>query len=167
MDLRAGEQRSLEVIARADQLPAGVQRMHKALVRAVRSGRIEKLRDVLQMSELMPLIDGKFIHDPIKYWKDRSRDQHGYELLAQLSEILELPPVKVREKSGELYIWPYFARMSLDKLSPRELVRLYRLVPASKIAKMLRNNRYSYIRVTFGADGTWHSYEEGGRQAVK
>ena len=152
-------QEKSEVIMRVDQLPPGVRRMHQALTQAVRSGNIEKMREVLQINELMPLINGQFIHDPIKHWRARSFDGSGREILAVLSEILELPPVKVMVKRQATYIWPYFARVPLDKLSSSELVRLYRLGPATKIAQMLKNNRYEHTQLRVGADGTWHSIE--------
>ena len=100
------------------------------------------------MNELMPLINGQFIHDPVKHWKAQSRDKTGREFLALLSELLELPPVKVIKTSHqELYIWPYFAHASLKKLSDSEMVRLYRLAPAAKTALMLKNNRYLHTRI--------------------
>ena len=152
-------QEKARMITRVDQLPPGVRRMHQALTQAVRSGNIEKMREVLQINELMPLINGQFIHDPIKHWRARSPDGSGREILAALSEILELPPIKVMVKRQALYIWPYFARVPLDKLSSSELVRLYRLAPATKIAPMLKNNRYRHTQLSVGADGTWHAIE--------
>ena len=145
-------------VERADQLPPAVARMHQAMMRAARSGQIDNMREVLQMNELMPLIDGKFIHDPIAFWKNASPDRTGREILAVFTELLELPPVKKATKNGDLYIWPYFAGVSLQKLAPFELVQLYRLAPAGKIAKMLRNNKYSHAFVSIGADGTWHAF---------
>ncbi len=147
------------VITRFDQLPRGVRGFHQALTLAVRSGNIEKMREVLQMNELMPLINGQFIHDPVKHWRARSLDGSGREFLAALSEILELPPIKVMVKQQAIYIWPYFARVPLDKLTSSELVRLYRLGPVTKIAQMLKNNRYRHMQMSVGADGTWHSIE--------
>ncbi len=152
-------QEKTTVITRFDQLPRGVKRFHQALTRAVRSGNIEKMREVLQLNELMPLINGQFIHDPVKHWRARSPDGSGREFLAALSEILELPPIKVMVKRQVIYIWPYFARVPLDKLSSSELVRLYRLGPVTKIAQMLKNNRYRHMQMSVGADGTWHSIE--------
>ncbi|MCF6198734.1 MAG: hypothetical protein L3J67_04950 [Hyphomicrobiaceae bacterium] len=148
------------VVQKFEQLPPGVQRMHGELLRAARSGEIERLREVLQLNELMPLINGKVLHDPVKVWKARSKDHSGRELLAVLTELLELPPYKKPTKNGILYIWPYFAGVPLDQLNPREIVRLYRLAPASKVAKMLGKRRYSHAVLTMGADGTWHSFED-------
>ena len=159
IDISASERIAAKRVEQAEQLPLMVRRMHQALLRAARSGDIERMREVLEVNELMPLINGKFIHDPVKHWRAQSKDGSGREFLAVLSEILELPPVKVMIKSEELYIWPYFAQLPLDKLSPAELVRLYRLAPASKIAGMLKNNRYSHAQITLGADGTWHSFD--------
>ena len=155
----ASERLPIEIITRADQLPAPVQRMHKAITRAARSGKIDQLREVLQLSELMPLINGKFVHDPVKSWKAASKDKNGRDILAILTEILELPAAKKVTKSGELYIWPYFAQIPLDRLSPSEAVRLYRLGSAAKIAAMIKNNHYAHAFLIIGSDGTWHSFE--------
>ncbi len=151
------------VVQKIADLPRGVQRMHGEILRAARSGEIEHLREVLQLNELMPLINGKFVGDPVAAWKARSSDQSGREILALLSELLELPPYKKQTKDGDLYIWPYFAGVSLDKLEGREIIRLYRLVPATKAAKMLRDKRYNHAVLTIGADGTWHSFEDRGK----
>ncbi len=156
---RAQPQGSTQKISRADQLPWGVRRMHQALTRAVRSGNIEHMREVLEMNELMPLVNGQFISDPVGHWKAQSRDNTGHEFLALLSELLELPPVKIKTNRQELYIWPYFAHMPLHKLTDSEIVRLYRLAPAAKTALMLKKNLYSHARIAIGADGTWHSYD--------
>lgn len=164
-ELFAGEKTEMEIIKRADQLPVGVRAMHRAILQAAMSGQVENLREVLQMNELMPLIDGKFVHDPIAHWKAASKDHSGREVMALLTELLELPPVKKTTKSGTLYIWPYFTGIPLEKLNPPQLVRLYRLAPAEKIALMLKDNRYSHGYVTIGADGTWHSFGHSFEQA--
>ena len=163
--LLAGQKTEMEIIKRADQLPIGVRAMHRSILQAAMSGQIENLREVLQMNELMPLIDGKFVHDPIAHWKAASRDHSGREVMALLTELLELPPVKKTTKSGTLYIWPYFTGVPLKKLSSSQLVRLYRLAPAKKTSLMLKNNRYSHGYVTIGADGTWHSFGHSFEQA--
>ncbi len=151
------------VVQKRTDLPPGVQRMQGEILRAARSGKIERLREVLQLNELMPLINGKFVHDPVAVWKARSHDQSGREVLALLSELLELPPFRKKTKNGNLYIWPYFAGVPLSKLQNHEIIRLYRLVPAKRAAKMLRDNHYSHAVLTIGEDGTWHSFEDRGR----
>ena len=148
----------MNIVERADQLPKAVQRMRQAILRAAWSGEIDNLREVLQMNELMPLIDGKFIHDPVKHWKSAANGHGGSEILALFTRLLELPPRKKTSKNGTLYIWPYFAGTSLQKLAPPQIVQLYRLAPAQKATLMLKNNRYSYGFVTIGADGTWHGF---------
>ncbi len=133
--------------------------MHGAILAAARSGVIEHLREVLEQNELMPLVNGRFVHDPVEYWKAGSKDNAGFHILAQLTEILELPPVKKTTKHGVLYIWPYLAGVPLNKLRPTQIVQLYRLASAKKSAQMQTENRYSHVIVTIGSDGTWHSFE--------
>ncbi len=147
-----------EVVKRPEQLPRGVRRMYEALMQAVRSGEIEQMREVLQLNELMPLVDGQFFHDPVAQWKKTSVDHSGRDVLARFSEILELPPVKLMRGKDISYIWPWFAGVSLDRLSPSQLVQLYRLAPARRIAMMLKEKRYSGPWLRMGPDGTWHDF---------
>ena len=157
----ASEQQEGEIIKNIDQLPAGVVRMHGAIMRAARSGKLERLQEVLEMNELKPLINGKIARTQINLWKNSSPDGSGREILAILTELLEVPPVRQKTSDGALYIWPYFAGTSLDKLSPGEIVRLYRLAPSSDVALMLKQNSYTHYRVVIGADGTWHFFGRG------
>ncbi len=154
----AGQKTQTKVVERADELPVAVRRMHRAILQAARSGELENLREVLERNELMPLIDGAFVADPVKHWKAGSVDGSGREILALLSELLELPPVKRTTGKTALYVWPFFAGVPLQNLSPPQLVRLYRLMPGEKAGRMLKAGRYGGAYLTIGADGTWHSF---------
>ena len=59
-----------------------------------------------------------------------------------------------------LYIWPYFAETPLDQLTPPQEVELLRLVPPGLARDMKAKGRYSYWRVSIGADGSWHSFKK-------
>ena len=60
-----------------------------------------------------------------------------------------------------MYVWPYFYRYPLDKLSPSQLVELFRIVTASDFAEMQNHGTYMFYRVGIGPDGTWHFFVAG------
>ena len=143
-----------------EPLPVPVLRMVEEIRQAAQSGEVERLREVLQLNELQPVINGQVLHDPVSFWQQRSADHKAYALLATLVSLLRMSPCQKKTKSGMLYLWPYFACVPLDRLRPAEKVRFYELVPAQKAAQMLRKKRYGHAVLTIGADGTWHSYED-------
>ena len=146
-----------------DRLPGPVQDMREAILGAVRSGRIEELRHAWELNELKPdlgvaLADG----DPIAHWKRISGDGEGREVLAALGEILDagyvVLPLGRDLENNRVYVWPYFAEMSLDKLTPAQEVELLRLVSPAALKDMRAAGKYTHWRIAIGADGTWHSF---------
>ena len=61
----------------------------------------------------------------------------------------------------EMYIWPYFARYPLDKLTPPQLVELFKLVFAGDYEDMLADGVYSYFSAGISPDGTWRYFQSG------
>ena len=96
--------------------------MREAILGAVRSGRIEELRHAWELNELKPDLGVASVSDPIAHWKQISGDGEGREILAALAEILEagyvVLPLGPDLENNRLYVWPYFAEVPLDKLSP-------------------------------------------------
>ena len=80
-----------QIVPTPDDLPAGVKRTMLALARAAQSKDIENMREVLHMNELMPLINGQFIHDPVAHWKNASKNGTGRDILAIFSQLLSGP----------------------------------------------------------------------------
>jgi len=144
-----------------EKLPAPVQEIREAILSAVRAGRIEELRHAYELNELKPDLGPTATGDPVAYWRKISGDGEGREVLAALAEILDAGYVAVPLgpdlENNRVYVWPYFAEVPLDKLTPRQEVELLRLVapPAAKEMKAAR--KYAYWRIAIGADGTWHS----------
>ena len=64
-------------------------------------------------------------------------------------------------ENNKTYVWPYFAEMPLDKLTPRQEVELLRLVPASTMREMKAKGKYTHWRLVIGADGTWQALRKG------
>lgn len=143
-------------------LPKPVARLRDQILEAARSGDVEKLRPVLESNEMPPTLSLTRIDDPIDFLKASSGDEEGRELLAILSEILEAGWVHVDEGTPqEMYVWPYFARYPLDKLSPPQEVELYRILTAADVEEMRRFGAYIFYRVGIGPDGTWHYFVAG------
>jgi hypothetical protein len=154
----------LEVIYGAAKLPAPVAEMREAILAAVRSGKIEELRHAYELNELKPELGPEPVSDPVAHWKKISGDGQGLEVLAALAEILDAGYVAVplgRDVENNLiYVWPYFAEVPLQKLTPAQHVELLRLVPPSAAKEMLQTGKYTYWRLAIGADGTWHHFRK-------
>jgi hypothetical protein len=144
-------------------LPAPVEEMRQAILAAVHSGRIEDLVVPLDWNELRPDVAAATGEDPIAYWKKASGDGQGREILAVLADILqvlaELPFGKDLE-NNIIYVWPYLAEANLDALTPAQEVDLLRLVTPEQAKAMRQKKRWTWWRLTIGADGTWHSFKK-------
>jgi hypothetical protein len=156
-----------EVRYGTDRLPGPVQDMREAILAAVKSGRIEELRQAWELNELkpdlgVPLPPGT---DPIAHWKQISGDGEGREILAALGEILDagyvVLPLGRDLENNKIYVWPYFAEVALDKLTPSQEVELLRLITPAALKDMRSAGKYTHWRVAIGADGTWHSFRRG------
>ena len=150
------------VVKRAEDLPPPVARMRLSILRAAASGQMSELRYVLERNELTPLIDGRFVADPVKMWRDASPDKSGRDALARFVELLSLPPARLnggasgkgRRKRGggkgkkrvTLFIWPYFAATPLDRLSPSEQVALYPPGPGASGGAHAENGPLQLLR---------------------
>jgi hypothetical protein len=153
-----------EVAYGAAKLPAPVAEMREAILAAVRQGKIEELRHAYELNELKPELGPEPVGDPVAHWKKISGDGEGLEVLAALGEILDAGYVAVpfgRDlENNRIYVWPYFAEVPLQKLTPAQQVELLRLVPPAVAKEMLQTGRYTYWRLAIGADGTWHHFRK-------
>jgi hypothetical protein len=150
---------TLEILYGVEELPAPVRRTHDAILKAARSGDIEKLRMVLEHNELMPLVARTRPKDPITFWKKLSPDGQGFPVMANMVDVMEAGYVRLNPgTTDERYIWPFFAAVSLDQLSPAETVQLYQLVGPEKAKAMLDDKTYRSYRSGIGPDGTWHYF---------
>jgi hypothetical protein len=149
----------------SEGLPPPVEDMREAILSAVKSGRIEELRHAWELNELKPDLGVASVGDPVAHWKQISGDNEGREILAALAEILDagyvVLPLGADLENNRLYVWPYFAEVPLDKLSPGQEVELLRLVPPAAVKDMRAAGKYTHWRIVIGADGTWHSFRRG------
>ncbi len=156
---------ALEIRYGADKLPTAVMDMREAILAAVRSGKIEDLRHAYELNELKPELAEHPVTDPVAHWKQISGDGEGREILAALAQILDAGyvtlPLGRDIENNKIYIWPYFAEIPLDKLTPPQDVELLRLVTPAVAKEMKALGKYTYWRIAIGADGTWHSLRKG------
>jgi hypothetical protein len=143
-------------------LPAQVSEMKEAILAAVASGQIEDLRTPIEWNEIKPEVAVQSVADPIAYWRAKSADGEGREILAILGEILEaghaVVPLGKDIENNRLYVWPALAEAPLDRLTPEQEVRLYRLMPPAEVKAMREKKKWTWYRLVIGADGTWHSF---------
>ncbi len=140
-------------------LPEPVRKTRAAILEAARSGDIEALRAVLETSEMPPVLARGDVGDPIIFLKESSGDPEGREILAILIDLLEAGWVRLDPgEPGEMYVWPYFAAIPIDRLSPQQLVELYRILTAADVDEMRAYDAWLFFKIGIGADGSWHYF---------
>ena len=140
-------------------LPEPVRKTRAAILEAARSGDIEALRAVLETSEMPPVLARGDVGDPITFLKESSGDQEGREILAILIDLLEAGWVRLNPgEPGEMYVWPYFAAMPIDRLTPQQIVELYRILTAADVDEMRAYDEWLFFKIGIGADGSWHYF---------
>lgn len=151
-----------EVLYDEALLPPAVREMRRKIIEATKTGDVEALRLIIEANEEPPAFPGDAGGDPIAALKLLSGDEQGREILAILQEVLEAGFVRVDAGTPqEMYIWPYFTRVPLSKLTGPQLVELFRLVTAGDFADMQDKGVYSFYRAGIAPDGTWRFFEDG------
>ncbi len=152
-----------EILRDLSALPGPVKRMRELIIEACQSGDIEKLRPLIGTGEdITNLSFGGLDSDPIEFLRATSGDSEGHEILAILLEVLEAGYVHLDAgKAEELYVWPYFFAVPLDKLSPPEKVELFKLVTAGDLEDMQSFGAYIFYRVGITPEGRWSFFVAG------
>jgi hypothetical protein len=149
-----------EIITDLSRLPAPVARTRERLLAAARSGDLQQLAGM--MTDTLPIFSFTDDKDPIAFWKANYPDSDGVEVLSILTLILESGFVRVDEGTPqEMYIWPYFMRMSLGALTPQQRVELFRMVTGADYKDMMKLGVYAFYRVGISPDGTWQFFVSG------
>ena len=144
------------------QLPPAVARTRERILAAARSGDLQKLVAVMQTSETVPVFSFTEDKDAIAFWKANYPDSEGIEVLSILTTILETGFVRVDHGTPEeIYLWPYFARMPLDALTPEQKVELFRIVTGGDYKDMVDFGAYSFFRLGIAPDGGWQYFVSG------
>lgn len=143
-------------------LPQLAAEMREAIMTAVRAGLIEELQIPLDWNEMKPEVAADKVDDPVAYWKKLSGDGEGREILAVLGRILEMryaiEPLGKDFENNRVFVWPYLATADLSRLTPAEEVDLYRLLSPAEAKAMREKKKWTWWRISIGADGTWHSF---------
>lgn len=152
-----------EVVYDLGKLPEPVRRMHDLIVEACKGGDIEKLRPLIGQGDGMTQISLADIDgDPIAFLKGLSGDPDGQEILAILEEVLTAGYVHVDAGTPqELYVWPYFFALPLDKLDAKQRVELFKIVTAGDFDDMKQFGAYIFYRVGITPAGQWTFFVAG------
>jgi hypothetical protein len=62
---------------------------------------------------------------------------------------------------NELYVWPYFFGIPLDRLDPRQRVELFKIVTAGDYEDMKAFGTYIFYRVGITPEGSWAFFVAG------
>lgn len=141
-------------------LPPLVAKTRRAILDAAYSGDMDQLKAVMQRNETPPSLSVNEVGDPIEFLKSQSGDGEGLEILAILTDLLEAGWAHTGTGTAqEMYVWPAFAAMPLDKLGPPEKVELFKILTASDFDEMKLAGKYIFYSVGIGPDGTWHYFK--------
>jgi hypothetical protein len=133
--------------------------MRGAILSAAATGEVENLRVPIDMNELPPMLAAEKIKDPMAYWREISGDGQGREVMATLIQLFRTGFArKGAGTENELYVWPYFAEMPLNALTPAQEVELLTIVPPARMKEMREKGTYDHFRIAIAKDGTWHSF---------
>lgn len=152
-----------EVIYDLQRLPEPVRRMHGLILEACKSGDINRLKPLVGTGDggtqlSLTEIDG----DPIEFLKGLSGDTEGQEILAIMEEVLSAGFVHLDAGTPqELYVWPYFFAVPLDKLDARQRVELFKIVTAGDYEDMQQFGAYIFYRLGISPEGRWAFFVAG------
>lgn len=143
-------------------LPKAVQKKRQALINAARTGNVGALRSIFEANGYVPTLVYDEIDDPIQHLKDTSGDGEGQEILAILLEVLQAGYAHVSpDTDEEIFVWPYFAHIRLDTLSPEQRVELFTLVTAGDYEDMKAFGAYNFFKVGISPNGVWQYFLAG------
>jgi len=137
-----------------------VARTRERMLAAARTGDLQKLSALMRTGETVFTFSDDT--DPIAFWKANYPDSDGLEVLSILISVLESGFVRIDEGTPqEMYVWPYFVRMSLKTLTLPQKVELFRIVTGADYKDMVEFGAYAFYRVGIGPDGTWRFFVAG------
>ncbi|WP_102957832.1 hypothetical protein [Mangrovicella endophytica] len=146
-----------------DGLPEAVKTLRAKLIEIAKSGDIEKLRPFIEPGQDGTVLSfGDSVEDPITFLKSASGDGEGVEILAILLEILQAGHVQNDPGSDEeIFVWPYFTRVAMTKLTKPQMVELFELVTAGDYEEMKTFGAYNFYRVGISPDGKLQFFVAG------
>ncbi|PSJ61273.1 hypothetical protein [Pseudaminobacter soli (ex Li et al. 2025)] len=152
-----------EIIYDVSKLPEPVQRVRQQLLDVAAAGDIEKLRALIGTGDdATQLSVAGLDEDPIAFLKEQSGDKNGEEVLAIMENLLNAGYVHLDPGTPEeIYAWPYFFAMPLDRLSARQRVELFKIVTAGDYEDMKSYGVYNFYRLGITPQGKWAFFVAG------
>lgn len=144
-------------------LPFSARTMHDLLLKVAKSGDVEKLRPFIGQGDDVTMLSlGGIEGDPIDFVKTLSGDNDGHEVMAILAEVLEAGFVHLDKGTDqEMFVWPYFFAYSIEKLTPKQRVELFRIVTFGDFEDMKAFGAYIFYRVGITPKGRWRFFVAG------
>lgn len=144
-------------------LPEPVRRMRDLILEATHKADIEVLRTLVGSGDSMTQLSlGGLDGDPIQFLKDLSGDDQGHEILAIMEEVLSAGYVHLDAgTANELYVWPYFFALPIDRMTPRQRVELFKIVTAGDYEDMKSFGAYIFYRIGITPEGRWAFFVAG------
>ena len=145
------------------KLPEPVQKLRNQILEAAKSGDLERLRPLLGSGDQQTQLSlGGISSDPIAYLKELAGDEGGQEILAIIEEVLSAGFVHMEQGTpNDLYVWPYFFAIPLDKLTPPQRVELFKIITAGDYDDMKNYGAYIFYRIGITPDGRWNFFLAG------
>lgn len=145
------------------KLPPEVVRMRSLILEACKTGDPEKLRPLLGLGDDMTQLSlGEIEGDPIAFIKGLSGDPDGLEILAIMEEVLNAGYVHLDAGTDEeLYVWPYFFAIPLEKLTAAQKVELFKIITAGDFEEMKNFGSYIFYRFGITPQGKWAFFVAG------
>lgn len=152
-----------EVVYDLDRLPEPVRRIHNLIIEACKTGDVEKLRPLIDTGEDGTQLSlGGIEGDPIAFLRDLSGDKEGTEILAILEEVLSAGYVHMDAGTpNDMYVWPYFFAVPLERLTPSQKVELFKIITAGDYDDMKAYGSYIFYRVGITPEGRWSFFVAG------
>ncbi|WP_297326290.1 hypothetical protein [uncultured Bartonella sp.] len=146
-----------------EKLPAPVKMMRQKIIDAAKTGDVNNLKPLLGTSgDPTQLSVSDNVKDPITYLKQLSGDGDGLEIMAIMIDLLNSGYAHLDQGDDEeIYIWPYFVALPIDKLSKPQLVELFQIMTAGDLEEMKEIGTYSFFRIGITPDGTWRFFITG------
>ena len=144
-------------------LPFPTRRMRELILEAIDKADIEELRRLIGVGNSATMLSlGGVDGDPIAFLKSESGDDEGHEILAILKEVLETGFVHLdKGTENEIFVWPYFFALPIDKLTPQQRVELFSLVTFGDYQDMKEFGGYIFYRVGISPSGRWQFFVAG------
>jgi hypothetical protein len=152
-----------EIVYDFSKLPEPVQRKRQMIIDACKTGDLEKIRPLLDTGDDGTQLSlGGVEGDPITFLRELSGDKEGQEILAILEEVMSAGYVHMDAGTqNDMYVWPYFFAVPLNRLTAPQRVELFKIVTAGDYEDMKTYGTYIFYRVGITPDGRWSFFVAG------